>query len=262
MQVRKPTSHGRALPSFLIIGAQRCGTTSLYQYLGQHPQVASPLGKELQFFSTHHRRGVPWYRAHFPVVAPGSGVLTFEATPYYLFHPRAASRAAAVIPDARLIVLVRNPVDRAWSHHRHSVRLGVEGLGFEEALAREPERLRGEEDRLLADPGYASQRHRAFSYVARGRYAEQLEVWLRHFPRDQILVVRSEDLYLEPGLTYAQVLDFLGLARWTPPEFAVFTRSGAPSADMDPGTRSRLAEDFVPHNRRLSALLETDLGWD
>jgi len=260
--LRMPTSAGRALPHFLVIGAQRCGTTSLYNYLGQHPGVARPLGKELQFFSTHFQRGVPWYRAHFPAAQTGSGVLTFEATPYYLFHPQAARRAASVVPGARMIVLVRNPVDRAWSHHRHSSRLGIEHLCFEEALAQEPERLRGEAERLLAEPDYASPRHRAFSYAARGRYAEQLEEWYRHFPPDRIMVVRSEDLYREPRPTYRGVLEFLELSAWAPPEFPVFTRSRADAAGMDPDTRCRLREEFEPHNRRLATLLDIDLGWD
>ena len=256
--LRRPSAGRRPLPDFLLIGAQRGGTTSLYRYLATHPSVAPALGKELQYFTLHHGRGEAWYRSHFPVTA--GSTLTFEATPYYLFHPLAPERAAATVGGARMVVLLRDPAARAFSHHRHNVSRGLEPLGFEAALDAEPDRLAGEEQRLLEDPGYVSRSHRLFSYVGRGLYVDQLERWFSHFPREQVLVLASEDLYRQPGPTYRSVLDFLGLAPLELPAYPVHTRSSG-STSMAPSTRRRLDERFAPHNRRLAELLGQDLGW-
>jgi Sulfotransferase domain len=185
--MRWSTCRLRPLPDFLIIGGQRCGTTSHYYYLRAHPQVLAALVKEVHFLSLHWTRGEGWYRAQFPLRAGKAGrrpaaPLTFEATPYYLAHPLAPSRAAPLLPEVKLLVLLRDPVSRAWSHYRHMVRLGLEPLSFEEAIAQEPARLAGEVERIRSDPHYDAVRHRRYSYLARGAYAEQLQQWLGHFP--------------------------------------------------------------------------------
>ncbi|MDQ7904989.1 sulfotransferase [Phytohabitans sp. ZYX-F-186] len=231
-----------ALPDFLVVGGQRCGTTSLHSYLAAHPQVRAATGKELQFFSLHYGRGERWYRGHFPPAAPG--LVCFEASPLYLFHPQAPSRAAATLPDGRYVALLRDPVERAWSHYLHTRSYGHEPLDFAAALA-------AEQERSATPDGW-----RRYSYAARGRYAEQLERWFRQVPRDRMLVLRSEDLYADPAAVYAQVLAFLGLAPFTPPEFAVHTRR----VDRDgppPEVARELRAHFAPHNDRLADLL----GW-
>jgi hypothetical protein len=182
-----------------------------------------------------------------------------EASPSYLFHPLAPERVAELVPEAKLIALVRNPVDRAFSHYQHEVALGREPLSFEDALDAEDERLRGEEERMRADPAYFSHAWWNYTYRARGRYAEQLERWLAVFPRDRLLVVPSEDLLLAPEGTHARVLDFLGVERHRLDSYPrVFEREYDP---MKPETRSRLAEEFAEPNRRLYELLGRDLGW-
>jgi hypothetical protein len=257
--VRRPTARLRAVPDFLIVGAQRSGTTSLYRYLAAHPLVAPPVRKEIQYFTLHHRRGDGWYRAHFPVA--GRGRRTFEATPYYLFHPAAASRAAATVPDAKVIALLRDPVARALSQWQHNASRGVEHLGFEAALDAEAERLAGERERLVADAAYRSDAHRLWSYTARGEYADQLERWLAHYPREQLLVLRSEDLYDEPAKTHARALEFLGL---TPHELDAYQRytRRVSNAQMTDAARQRLTDHFRPHNQRLADLLGTVVWWD
>ena len=197
--VRRATSPLRALPDFLIIGAQRAGSSSLFAYVCAHPSVAEPTHKEIHFFDNNWFRGLDWYRRYFPLRARMGGRITGEASPYYLFHPAAAGRVAETLPDVRLIAVLRDPVERAYSAYQLARRQGHETLEFEEALAREVERLAGEEERILADPRYASVAHRRFSYRTRGLYAEQLERWYERFPREQLLVVRSEDLFAEPG---------------------------------------------------------------
>ena len=158
----------RALPGLLVLGTQRGGTTSLYRWLAGHPQVQPPLDKEIQFFSVEWSRGIDWYRCHFGPT--GDGRLNFEASPYYLYHPCAPVRAASVLPKAKLIALLRDPVSRAWSHYHHNLRLGLEPLSFADAIAAEPERLAGEAERLQADPTAVSFAHRHHSYLDRSRY--------------------------------------------------------------------------------------------
>jgi hypothetical protein len=246
-------------PGVLIIGAQRSGTTSLYRYLAEHPAVAPPVRKEIQYFTLNYGRGERWYRTHFPVA--GRGRVTFEATPYYLFHPAAPQRAAATVPHAKVIALLRDPTTRAFSHWQHNASSGLEHLGFEAALDAEAERLNGEYRRLVTDAGYRSEAHRLWAYTARGQYAEQLERWLECYPRQQLLVLRSEDLYADPALTHRRVLEFIGLPALPLDTYPRYTRRRSP-AQMTAAARQRLTAHFRPHNERLAALLGADLWWE
>jgi hypothetical protein len=258
---RRSTWRFRPLPDFLILGGQRCGTTSLYYYLRAHPRVLPALIKEVHFLTLHWLRGEGWYRAQFPLRARKTGQrqvpLTFEATPYYLLHPLAASRARELVPEVKLLVLLRDPVSRAWSHYRHMVRLGLEPLSFQEAIAQEPVRLAGEVDRIRSDPGYDAVRYRRYSYLTRGAYAAQLQQWLDHFSPDQFLVLRSERLLADPAGGYASVLAFLGLPAWTPSAFPLHTKNPKGSSDMPSGIRRQLEEHFAPATRQLEELLRT-----
>lgn len=253
----------RALPQFLVIGAQKCGTTALYAYLRWHPQISGPAWKEVSFFDRHYGRGEHWYRGQFPSrpwlrLTGGRSHLVGEASPSYVLHPLAPDRVRALLPTVRLVVLLRDPVDRALSHYHHSVALRREALSFEEALDREPERTDGEHARL-GDTSYFSQPWWDFTYLARGRYAEQLERWLAVFPRQQLLVLASEQLRRDPAAAYARVLEHLGADPHELPAYPpIFEREYAP---MAPDTRKRLERYFAPHNDRLYALVGEDLGW-
>lgn len=262
----RATSRARSLPGFLVIGAQKCGTTALYAYLRWHPQIAGPAWKEVSFFDRHYGRGEAWYRGQFPsrpwlwLAGGRSGrtPLVGEASPSYLLHPHAPARARALLPDARLVVLLRDPVDRAFSHYNHEVALGREPLSFEDALDREPERTDGELSRL-GDTRYFSRAWWDFTYLARGRYAEQLERWFAVYPREQLLVLASEKLRRDPAAVYARVLEHLGAPPHELPDYPpIFERNYAPMATQ---TRARLQHYFAPHNERLHALLGTDIGW-
>lgn len=256
----------RLLPDFLIIGAQRAGTTYLYNNLAAHPCVAPALTKEVHFFDVWFARGLGWYRSFFALQvqrriwqARGRPLLVGEASPYYLFHPHAPRRAAATLPHAKLIVLLRNPVDRAYSQYQHSRRRGAEHLAFAQALAQEEARLAGEEVRLLADEQYISDNHQNFSYQARGLYAGQIARWLNYFPREQLLVIQSELLYADPVQQLARVFAFLELPRWQP---RLLRPDSPPYITMAPETRRTLRAFFAPHNAQLYALLETQFDWD
>jgi Sulfotransferase domain len=255
--VGRATSRWRPLPDFLVIGAQKAGTTALYTYLRWHPGITGPSWKEVSFFDRHWWRGERWYRGQFPMRVQGR--LVGEASPSYLFHPLAPERVRTLLPDVKLIALVRDPVARAYSHYQHEVALGREPLSFEDAIQAEEERMRGEVERLIADPRAFSRAWWDYTYLARGRYAEQLERWLAVFGRDRLLVVRTEDLGEKPAETYASVLEFLGTQSHTLDEYPrVFERDYAP---MDPATRATLAETFAEPNRRLEELLVRDFGW-
>jgi hypothetical protein len=243
------------LPDFLIIGGQRCGTTSLYHYLAAHPQVRVATGKELQYFTLHHTRPSRWYRAHFPRLGPGER--TFEASPYYLFHPQAPGRIAAALPEARFVALLRDPVERAYSHYLHSRSHGVEPLEFAEAIAAEAGRLAAA---LRHGPDHPRAHHtlRHHSYLARGRYAEQLARWFAEVAPERMHVIRSEDLYADPARVYAELLCFLDLAPFTPSGFARHTRRvDTGSSGLTDRVRAELTGYFAPHNARLAELL----GW-
>lgn len=262
------TSRGRLLPDYLIIGTQRGGTTSLYKYLAQHPVHARALTKELRFFDLNYHRGVAWYRSRFPSRryrdsakrSRGIDLVVGEASPDYMFHPHAPRRVAELLPAVKLIVLLRNPVDRAFSHYWHQFKRGHEQLSFDEAVQREPERLAGELERTLEDERYVSYERHHHSYLARGLYADQLEAWLELFPREQFMVERSEDLFQDPAAVFERTLRFLGLP---PRELKQYEQFNAFSQDsMEPDTRARLEDHFRPHNEHLSRLLGRDFGWD
>jgi hypothetical protein len=258
----------RVLPDFLIIGAQRCGTTSLYRYLAKHPCVAPSFTKEVHFFDNDFVRGEGWYRAHFPTALSAyysqrirrCPFVTGEASPYYIYHPHAAKRVAAAIPKVKLVALLRNPVDRAYSHYHHEVRGKAETLTFEEAIERETDRLSPDIERMSHDEHYMGYNHNHFSYLSRGIYVDQLKTWLQFFAPEQMLILRSEDFYRQPAEILGRVLDFLRLPGWEPRNYKRHNPGRYPR--MDTETRRRLAEYFKPYNRELYNLLGTDFEWD
>jgi hypothetical protein len=257
IELRMRMRQDRSLPDAVIIGAQKCGTSSLHHYLTQHPGVISPLRKEVHYFDVNFKLGEAWYRAHFG--RRGEPGLNFDASPYYLFHPLVAERMHELLPQAKLIVLLRDPVRRAYSQYWHERDKGRERLSFEDALKAEPERVDEAHRRLASGEIGASREHQIHSYVARGRYAEQLERWLKLYPREQLLVLRFEDLVKDPLAVLNQALAYLRLPPMQEARLeARYTRSYPP---MNPETGERLREYFAPENRRLEALLGRPMGW-
>jgi hypothetical protein len=266
MATRRATADLRLRPTFLVIGAQRSGTTSLDDYLAEHPAVLSAVVKEVQYFHRHYEKGERWYRSRFPLAARarlvrrrvGVPPAVGETSPDYLFDPRAPARVHAFDPRMRLVAVLRDPVERAYSHWRMEVRRGREELSFEEALDREESELDRELALLLRTDGYREVPFR-ISYVARGRYAEQLERWLELFPREQLLVLTSDELGADPAEAMSRISRFLEVPDWHAEQYG--RRSVQGEALMPPETRERLARAFAPHNRRLEELLGRELGW-
>ena len=261
------TAGRRQLPSFILVGAQRTGTTSLYRALMSHPAIRSAnFHKGVNYFDVNYHRSFAWYQGHFPLSPrwrsnePGSTApVTFEASGYYMFHPCAPERMARHLPEVRILAMLRDPVERAFSAYKHEFARGFETEAFDRAIDLEDSRLEGEVERMEADASYQSVAHRHHAYLRRGQYAEQLERLGRHFPAGQIHVIESESFFEDPEPTYAGVLDFLGLPAAAPARFDRW--NGRPSAPMSESTRRRLRRHFRSHDLALAEILGREPAW-
>jgi Sulfotransferase domain len=262
------TARARMLPTFTVAGAQRSGTTSVYRALMSHPLILpAVLRKGVNYFDLNYHRGMGWYQGHFPLRARAGSrstevagsPITFDASGYYMFHPMAARRMATDLPELKVITMLRDPVERAYSAHRHAFARGFETESFERALELEPHRLEGEVERLLADPRYRSHAHRHQAYVTRGQYVEQLERILEFFPREQLLVVESERFFEQPEVEYRRIMEFLDLPVVMPEAFDRY--NARPRAPMADATRERLSRHFEGHDAALGRLLGRDPAW-
>lgn len=255
----KLNASSRAVPDFLIIGTQKGGTTSFYDDLVQHPRIAPARVKEIHYFDMNYHKGPSWYRAHFPVKQPGK--MYGEASPYYLFHPLAPQRIKKDLPQAKFVVMLRNPVDRAFSKYHLEIKIGNEPLSFDQAVDAELQRL---PDESIPPEQWTRQQdlhHRHHSYLARGRYAEQLERWFEYFPREQFLIIPSEDYFADAKPVFDDLMPFLGLEPWQPAERS-WSKRGGYGEKMSDATRAKLRTYFKPHNERLEQLLGRSFHWD
>jgi hypothetical protein len=269
VELRRHTGRFRILPNLLIIGAQRCGTSSLYKYLGRHPEIAPALRKETRYFTEYFDKGDDWYRAHFPLHATSKGRIrvAFEATPDYLLDLRCSERAAGTLGECKVIVLLRDPVERAFSHYLHHRRLGQEPLSFEAALDEEERRLAPHLEALRQDPDAPlPMDFLRYSYATRGRYAEQLEPWLSGSRQWDVSIIEAEQLFRRPLEVYEELMRFLGVSYWVPEDFQNHSYSGSvptsrQKAEMSDATRSRLEAFYREPNRRLEMLLGRSFDW-
>lgn len=248
-------SDRRARPSFLIVGAQKSGTTSLWNRLASHPDVRPPIWKEPRFFDRGWRRGLGWYLSHFPVREEEPWI-TGEATTGYLFHPHAPARIQATLPEVRVVAVLRNPIDRAVSHYAHERRKGSELRPIAEAFAADPEVIPEEERRMIADPSYESRLHWTDSYLSRGIYAPQVARYLEHLGPERVLVFEFGELFREPTRSFRTLTDFLSLS---PLGEIEMPKLNVGKNKKDTGyDREQLRAFFAPHNERLSELLGRD----
>ena len=259
------TSPLRGRPDFLIIGAQRCGTTSLYEYLVQHPMVQGGLYKETRYFTTRWWLGPLFYRACFPTfwemrTADRRGrAITGEATPEYMWNRAAALRIKQKLPAVKLIAILRDPIERAQSNYRLARNGEWETLSFEEAIEAEPHRTRRRPGE--SDAGYYGREEvRRFSYVSRGEYADQLDRVIDILGRERLFVLRFESLVADPHTHLGRLFEFLGLPPCESIRFDVYHK--APSAtQIKPETEHRLREHFAPHNVKLQRMFGPEFTW-
>jgi len=261
---RRISSQRRKLPEFLIIGGQRCGTTSMYSYLVQHPDVTPAFIKETHFFDRSYHRGIDWYRTYF-ATQPANGdhparpKLTGEATPIYLFHPDVPKRVSDALPDVKLIILLRNPVFRAYSHYQMNVRLGVETRSFEEVVLSEMTEMAHVPAQGAANNISSRDHQFHFSYLQRGQYADQVLRWQEYFKPEQFLVIQSENFFQDTQNIMQDVFDFLELERFSIPD--IKSHNSGEYNSMPANIRSKLEDYFEPFNYQLNLLLGSDFTW-
>ena len=258
---RALTSPFRVLPDFIIIGAEKCGTTSLYDYLIKHPSIISSKTKEVHYFDTNYL-GRWWYKAHFPTIFQKlfkKKVITGEATPYYLFHPLTPNRIHEDLPNVKLIIIIRDPTERAFSQYQENLRKNKEELSFEDAIKCENDRLKGEKEKIIKNPKYQSISYWTYSYLSKGIYVEQFKIWFDLFPKNQILILFTSELQTDPQQTLHKVFSFLGLQNH---EIKVDEKKNVGKYDpMNSETRKFLQEYFSPYNKKLEELINKKLPW-
>jgi len=262
------TARQRRLPEFIIAGAQKAGTTSLFGYLAGHPQCSGPVIKEVNFFDQNYSRGERWYRMHFPLgmsggrglQRAGSGSCCFEASPHYMFEPQVPARVRQSLPAMKAIFLLRNPVSRAYSAYQHEVRRGRLTMPFEDCIEIEIRQQAGEGPRAATGTHDQNPDGRRLSLLARGVYVDQLRNWRAHFPAEQMLVLEAERMFQEPREVFDAVLAFLGLDPWTPPAFGNLN-PGRYQTPMSSVARERAMRYFAGHNERLFQFLGRRFAW-
>ena len=194
--LKKISSPFRILPDFLIIGEYKCGTTSLFRYMLEHPSILAPTMKELNFFNRHYKKGILWYRTQFPTYfyklycqsKNKTKVITGEATTHYLFaNNKIVYRIKKLLPLNKLIVILRNPVDRAYSHYNMFVSEGREPLSFEEAIAYEKQKPDQTTKKEKLPENF--QLRNNYTYLSRSTYVDNIKRWMNIFPKEQFLIL-------------------------------------------------------------------------
>ena len=261
------TSSVRVLPNFFVIGPGRTGTTSLYHYLDQHPCITKSAYDELGYFDDNFHLGFNWYRSLFPtkftqqkVESKYKKFLTYDVTPGYIRRPWAARRISSYFPNTKLIAVLRNPVDKTYSHYNMGINEGNEKRSFEEVIKYDLEQLENFSDSYSKKSDDYFKNVVENSFVARGFYLEQLDIWFKLFPKKQILIIKSEDLANRTTEVVKDIFNFLMI-----PEYNIKNVSKHRVSDyskMNSNTRKTLIEFFRPYNKKLYEFLDRDFGWD
>ncbi|MFB9313990.1 sulfotransferase family protein [Nocardioides plantarum] len=252
-------------PGIVVVGAQRCGTTTMFRLMAAHPDLRRPtLSKGTSYFDDEYARPRDWYLGHFPVRrglpgASGKAPIAFECSGYYLFHPLAAERIARDLPDAHVVVLLRDPVSRALSAHRHEVARGFDTLPLREALDAEGVRTAGESERLRHEPGYRSFAHRHHAYLQRGEYAPQVRRYLTALGPSRVHVVDADDFFTDTRGRFLQLQEELGLTPWVPTEVEAWNARPGPPPDDE--LRRSLRRHFEPYDGELAELIGREPSW-
>ena len=227
--------------TFIGLGVQKGGTTTLHAMLDKHPNACLPEEKETHYFSKNYEKGFEWYMKRFKPSEREK--ILGEITPYYLFHPLAPRRIHTIAPNAKLIILLRDPVRRSISQYFHSQRLGVETLQIREAFKAEDERLRDAKD-YIERTGKNHFSHQEHSYKSRSRYEKQLPQWEELFTKEQILIIKSEDLFIEPELNLNKIQEYIGLEKMALRETVIGNRGRKEHKKVDPRFMKELYNDL------------------
>jgi len=256
------TTRLRALPNFIIIGTAKGGTTSLFEYLSKHPRVFPPLRKQVKYFYYNYALGFDWYQAHFPLRRKLNSrqSITGEATPNYMFRAEAIQRIAMALPNIKLIALLRNPVERAYSHYNYIQQVSKETLSFDDAINKEINALDGNTKKTADETEHSQQIYPHRNYIARGRYIEQIPRLYKFFSDENILILKSEDFFTDTPTIFQKTLKFLDLPAWELNNYTIFKKGKY--SEINPETRNKLEQYYHPYNQELYEFLNRDFGWE
>jgi len=263
------TSSMHTLPDFLIIGTAKSGTTSLFEHLIKHPSIFPPLAQQPNFFTSYFYKGESWYRSYFPSIISKNLIqnikkqrfLTGEASTQYYWYPHAPKRVKSLLPNAKIILLLRNPIDRSYSQYQMEFNKGNEQLSsFEDAIELENERIQDEYEKMLHDETYYSKKYTIQSYIAKSIYVNYIEEWFKYFPKKQFLFLNSEEFNSDTSKVYKKTLNFLDIPEIDFKKYEIFRAAKYP--EMNSTTRKKLSNFFKPHNEKLYKLINQNFHWD
>ena len=255
----------RVLPECFVIGVVRSGTTSLYHYLGQHPCIGPSAYDEIGYFDENYHLGINWYKSLFPtkftrdkIIKKHGKFLTYDVTPFYIYNPLVTRRIFESFPQAKIISNLRNPIDRAYSNYIIMLQDGDTTKTFEEIVKMEMDEIDKSKSKLndesyIVDTFYEN-------LLARGFYANQLEVWFEKFQKNQLLMISTEDLAQKTDQVLTKVFEFLDLPYFKIRDFTKQNKREYPP--MKDETRKLLIEFYKPHNEKLYSLINQHFDWD
>ena len=253
-------------PNFFVIGGMRCGTTSLYHYLGQHNCIKRAAYDEIGYFDDNFHLGLNWYRSLFPtkfmqkkIESEYKKFLTYDVTPFYIYNPLVVDRIFKFSPNAKIIAVLRNPIDRAYSHYNNKMQAeGDTKTTFEEIINAEIEII--EKNKKNIDD-YAFLVNTFYELLlARGFYAKQLEFWFKKFPRKNILLISSEELATNTDKTISEIFEFLEVPIQKISDLTKQNEIKYPK--MKDSTREILINFFKPYNEKLFGMLGRRFNWN
>ena len=255
----------RVLPDFIIIGSMKCGTTSLYYDICEHPCASPAAYDEIGFFDSNFHLGLNWYRSMFPTkrriedIRRKEGVaITGEDTPFYFWNPVAAKRIQKLLPNIKLVAILRNPIDRAYSEYQDLVSSESNSPSFETFIENEIN-TRRKDSSLITEENFEIFNQKN-SYLLKGIYVDQLKIWAGLFPKEQIFTLSTENLNSEPITALESVFQYLNL-----PDYKIKNiqrQKQKKYVPMNSQTRKILIEFFKPHNERLFKFIGKKFDWD
>jgi len=265
----KLTGFLHVLPDFYIIGTQKGGTSSLYGYMTNHPSIQPCYSKEPSYFDRYFDRGLDWYKVNFPFKIHRFIVtkilqkkfITGEASVRYLDHPHTPQRIKQVTPHAKFIILLRNPITRAFSQHTRVKNNNRESLTFRDAFLNESKRTKEDYKKIFSDPFYYADSYFTYSYFEHGIYVDKIKHWMEVFPKEQFLIIQSEEFFSDPSKIYNQVLDFLGVENFELDTYRTYGKVNK-NRKIDSIFYNELLDYFKPHNQRLYELLGREFDWE
>ena len=255
----------RVLPDFLVIGAKRCGTTSLFYHLPEHPCISKSPHDNMGFFNDNFHLGVNWYKSFFPTIFTRNKIksefgnfLAFDVTTTYMEEESTANNVYQIKPNMKIIVILRNPVDRAYSQYHLNLREKAEKRSFEDAMEENMNELNKEShERYEIKPKFSVEEN---NYLKKGLYAQQLRHWLNIFPMESMLILSTEEFESNQQVIYNKIFEFLNISQFEVKNTEKMEKGSYPQ--MKSETRSLLLDYFRSHNNELFKLINKKFDWE